>query len=215
MYAIGTTALMLGVCIKTLRRWEEKQKIACVRSLGGHRRFPIQEIKRLINGKSYKQEMNNSHSSSKNTCAIYGRVSSHKQYKRGDLERQVGHLKEHAQKTGLKVNHIYKDVASGLNVRRKNLWKLLRDARKGCFSQVLLTYKDRLTRFGFEYLQNYLAEFNVSVSYLHELDEKSPESEMVEDLVAIIHSFSGKLYRMRRSGKEIMEDASVLQVSAS
>jgi predicted site-specific integrase-resolvase len=59
-----------------------------------------------------------------------------------------------------------------------------------------------LTRFGFEYLKNYLAEFNVSLHHLHELDEKTPESEMVEDLVAIIHSFSGKLYRMRRLGKQ-------------
>ncbi|MBY9005221.1 MAG: IS607 family transposase [Candidatus Lokiarchaeota archaeon] len=198
---------MLGVCIKTLRRWEKKRKITCVRTLGGHRRFPVLEIKRLILKNSYKQEISHPHSSFKNTCVIYERVSSHKQSKRGDLERQVEQLKEHAKKIGLKVNHVYKDVASGLNIRRKNLWKMVRDARKNCFSHVLLTYKDWLTRFGFEYLQNYLAEFNVSVNYLHELDKKSPESEMVDDLVAIIHPFSGKLYRMRCSGKKLMKDA--------
>ena len=61
----------------------------------------------------------------------------------------------------------------------------------------LITYKDRLTRFGYNYLNQYLSEFNVKVAYLNELDEKSPESEMVEDLVAIIHSFSGRLYGLR------------------
>ncbi|MBY9006613.1 MAG: recombinase family protein [Candidatus Lokiarchaeota archaeon] len=92
---------MLGVCIKTLRRWEKKRKITCVRTLGGHRRFPVQEIKRLILKSSYKQEISHPHSSFKSTCAIYGRVSSHKQSKRGDLERQVEQLKEHAKKIGL------------------------------------------------------------------------------------------------------------------
>lgn len=131
------------------------------------------------------------------------------------MERQIDLLKKHARKNNLDVYHVYKDVASGLNAKRKNLWKLLRDARKGCFSQVLLTYKDRLTRFGYAYLQNYLTEFNVSVSYLHELDAKRPESEMVEDLVAIIHSFSGKLYRMRRSEKVSVGDTSVPQTLTS
>jgi len=60
-----------------------------------------------------------------------------------------------------------------------------------------------------------LTEFNVSVSYLHELDAKRPESEMVEDLVAIIHSFSGKLYRMRRSEKVSVGDTSVPQTLTS
>ena len=146
MYSIGITALMLGVCIKTLRRWEKKRKITCVRTLGGHQRFPVQKIKRLILKSSYKQEISHPHSSFKSTCAIYGRVSSHKQSKRGDLERQVEQLKEHAKKISLKVNHVYKDVASGWNTRRKNLWKMVRDARKNCFSHVLLTYKVRLTR---------------------------------------------------------------------
>lgn len=81
------------------------------------------------------------------------------------------------------------------------MWgRLLRDAKKDKFSLVLFTYKDRLTRFGYKYLKQFLSEFNVKVNYLNELDEKSPESEMVEDLVAIIHSFSGKLYGLR-SGK--------------
>ncbi len=215
MYAIGAAALMIGVCIKTLRRWDKKGSIPCVRTLGGHRLFPVQEITHLLKGTSNVTGSTLSRVIHQDACAIYGHVSSHKQYKRGDLERQIDQIKDHALEKGLNVYHVYKDVSSGLNTTRKNLWKMLRDARKGCFSQVLLTYKDRLTRFGYTYLQNYLAEFNVSVSYLNELDAKTPEGEMVEDLVAIIHSFSGKLYRMRLSEKERGNDTSVVEASSS
>ena len=209
MYAIGTAAVLLGVCIKTLRRWDARKRISCVRTPGGHRRFPIQEITRILTTNRKQCHAFTETTEKNQKCAIYGRVSSHKQYKRGDLARQIEQLKDHARKSGMTVYHVYKDVGSGLNARRKNLWKLLRDARKGVFSQVLLTYKDRLTRFGFEYLKNYLAEFNVCLHHLHELDEKTPESEMVEDLVAIIHSFSGKLYRMRRLEKQEVPNSSL------
>jgi putative resolvase len=201
MYAIGTAAILLGVSIKTIRRWDAQEKISCVRTPGGHRRFSVQEITRLMKTGSKEAQPIPEDTEKSQKCAIYGRVSSHKQYKRGDLARQVEQLKEHARRGQLNVYHVYKDVASGLNTSRKSLWKLLRDARKGMFSHVLLTYKDRLTRFGYEYLNNYLAEFNVSLHYLHEQEDRTPESEMVEDLVAIIHSFSGKLYRMRRFKK--------------
>ncbi len=65
------------------------------------------------------------------------------------------------------------------------------------FSLILVNYKDRLTRFGYKYVKKYLSEFGVRIHYLNKLDEKAPESEMVEDLVAIIRSFSGKLYGIR------------------
>lgn len=109
-------------------------------------------------------------------------------------------LRAYARKHHFEVYNAYKDVGSGLNTTRKGLWRLLRDAKKDKFSLVLLTYKDRLARFGYRYLKQYLSEFAIKVKYLNELDEKSPESEMVEDLSAIIHSFSGKLYWLR-SGK--------------
>ncbi len=94
---------------------------------------------------------------------------------------------------------MYKDIASGLNTKRKGLLRVLRDAKKQKFSLILVSYKDRLTRFGYRYLQHYVSEFGVLIKYLKTLEERSPESEMIEDLIAIIHSFSGELYRMRAS----------------
>lgn len=197
MYSIGIAAMLLGVCIKTLRRWDANNTIRCYRTQGGYRRFPVQEIKKLLRHREGRTKTRRRETTSSSKCAIYGRVSSHKQYKRGDLERQLEVLRAHARNNNREIYKVYKDIGSGLNTKRKGLWRLLRDAKKDKFSLVLVTYKDRLTRFGYNYLKQYLSEFNLQVKYLNKLDEKSPESEMVEDLVAIIHSFSGRLYGLR------------------
>ncbi|MBY9008204.1 MAG: recombinase family protein [Candidatus Lokiarchaeota archaeon] len=94
MYSIGITATLLGVCIKTLRRWDKKNLITCFRTLGGHRRFPHQEIERIL--RNHKKEHSQSSIRKMNTCVIYSRVSSHKQQKRGDLERQISLMREYA-----------------------------------------------------------------------------------------------------------------------
>lgn len=203
MYSIGTAAELLGVCVKTLRRWDRKGSITCYRTVGGHRRFPRSELQRILNPETRTRRHDGETKGT--TCAIYARVSSHKQSKRGDLTRQVELLKRHARERDLKVFKIYKDVGSGLNVNRKGLWRLVNDAKKSQFSTVLLNFKDRLTRFGYKYLERYLSEFAVKLDCVNRLDDKTPESELVEDLVAIVHSFSGKLYRMRRSEKERRE----------
>jgi len=200
MYSIGITAALLGVCVKTLRRWDKSKKIACFRTIGGHRRFSIKEINRILNRKE-RDDISGQKELDK-TCAIYCRVSSHKQSKRGALDRQIELLKNYAKLNDFKLIRTYKDVGSGLNTNRKGLWRLFQDSKKSQFSSVLINYKDRLTRFGYKYLEKYLSEFSVKIICINKLDDKAPESELVEDLVAIVHSFSGKLYRMRRTEKK-------------
>ena len=111
-------------------------------------------------------------------------------------------MKSHALKHHYSIHSIYSDVGSGLNTNRKGLWKLITDSRKQQFSTIFINYNDRLTRFGYKYLEKYISEFGVQLISINHLKETTPESELVEDLVAIIHSFSGKMYRMRRSEKK-------------
>ena len=153
MYSIGIAATLLGVCVKTLRRWEIRKKITCFRTLGGHRRFSLQEIMRLLHKHREKEKIPLPLSEQK--CVIYARVSSHKQCKRGDLDRQINVLKRYAHQNHLKLVKTYKDVGSGLNTNRKGLWNLIRDAKNHHFSIVLLNFKDRLTRFGYRSLKFY------------------------------------------------------------
>lgn len=195
MYSIGIVAAVLGVCVKILRRWDKNKKIMCFRTIEGHRRFSVKEINRTLNYKT-RENKSNQKEMDKN-CAIYTRVSSHKQNKRGDLDRQKELLKDYANLNNLKLIKIYKDIGSGLNTNRKGLWHLIQDSKKNQFSTILINFKDRLTRFGYRYREKYLSEFNVKIICVNKLDDKTPESELVEDFVAIVHSFSGKLYRMR------------------
>jgi putative resolvase len=209
MYSIGMAATFLGVCVKTLRRWDVKGKIACYRTIGGHRRCPLNELLRILEEGSHRT--GEEREVTPQACALYGRVSSHKQAKRGDLDRQVEKVSAHAIKQEHVIYKIYKDVGSGLNMNRKGLWKMIQDAKRGRFSTIYINFKDRLTRFGFRYLEAYFSEFNVSIACVNELDDKTPESELVEDLVAIVHSFSGKLYRMRRAEHLVDEKSKVPQ----
>jgi predicted site-specific integrase-resolvase len=200
VYSIGIAAQFLGVCIKTVRRWEKKKMITCSRTLGGHRRFSLVEINRILSNSSESRKTH--HEGHENQCALYGRVSSHKQKARGDLTRQVDQLKAHAARQNYAVHSVYTDVGSGLNTNRKGLWRLMRDCQSGKFSTIFINFKDRLTRFGYKYLEKYVSEFGIRLVSINRLEDTSPESELVEDLVAIIHSFSGKMYRLRRKTPE-------------
>ena len=91
---------------------------------------------------------------------------------------------------------ILKDIGSGLNENRKNYRKLLELAAKGKVSKVIVTYPDRLTRFGFKTLEFFFKQHGAEIIVLNEKD-KTPREELIEDLITIISHFAGKLYGMR------------------
>jgi predicted site-specific integrase-resolvase len=68
---------------------------------------------------------------------------------------------------------------------------------KGKVSEVIITYKDRLTRFGFEYLGDYFSQFGVKIISLNNKTEQSIQQEMIDDLIAIVTSFSGRIHGQR------------------
>lgn len=132
--------------------------------------------------------------------AIYGRVSTHKQAERGDLDNQINTLLAYSATQNPINIKVYKDIGSGLNDSRKNLIQLINDVQADKINRIFITYKDRLTRFGFNYLQEICKFHNTTIIPIsNELIEKSLQEELVEDLIAIIHSFSGKLYGLRKS----------------
>lgn len=118
-------------------------------------------------------------------------------FQKGDLNRQIDFLKEKIAPDFLLVETI-SDVGSGLNDQRKGLLKLMKLAKKQEITDVAVRYKDRLTRFGYGYLEEYFKSHGVT---LHILDDeettKSVQEELADDLMSIITSFSGKLYGLR------------------
>lgn len=187
MYRMAEAARLLDVHPNTIRRWEAAGNLRCEWTPGGkERRIPESEIRRLM-GLAENAD----------AIALYGRVSGHDQ--RDDLERQVeslaaefaGHFAESC---------TFTDIGSGLNPRRKGLWQVFDLARTRQIRAVAITYKERLTRFGFEYLQEFLAAYGVEILVLHPDDDQTPEQELVADMLSLVTSFAGRLYG-RRSHK--------------
>lgn len=126
---------------------------------------------------------------------IYVRVSSYDQ--KPDLERQKQALLEYARSKGYEVVAVLEDVASGLNENRKSLAKLFSMVEGKRIGVVLASFKDRLTRFGFKYLERYFSSHGVRIEIINGEQPKHAYAELVEDLIALVSSFAGKLYGLR------------------
>lgn len=138
--------------------------------------------------------------------AIYARVSTHKQKERGDLERQIDTISRFAIDKNPKKLKIFSDVASGLNDNRKQLNNLLDSVMNNEVDRIFINYKDRLTRFGFNYLMKICIKYNTEIIIVsNDTNNKTLQEELAEDIISVIHSFSGKLYGMRSKVKEAVD----------
>ena len=135
-----------------------------------------------------------------NTAVIYVRVSSLDQ--KSDLERQIEYLKEYCLAKGYNTVDILTDVASGLNEKRRGLKKLFDYVVNGKVNGVVVSYKDRLTRFGFKYLEEFFRSHGVRIEVVFGEEPKDLQQELIEDLIAIVTSFAGRLYEMRSHKKK-------------
>ncbi len=189
LYRTGKVAEMLGVHKVTIIRWIRQGKIKAVR-VGKEFRIPEDEVKRILKGKIT------------NTAVIYARVSSSDQ--KSDLEKQVEYLKEYCSAKGYNVVNVLADVASGLNERRKGLKKLFDYVVNGKIDVVVISYKDRLTRFGFRYLEEFFSSHGVRIEVVFG-EEPGFQQELIEDLIAIVTSFAGRLYGKSHKKKKVME----------
>ncbi|MEM6753798.1 MAG: IS607 family transposase [Cyanobacteria bacterium P01_C01_bin.38] len=176
---------ILGVSEKTLRNWDEQGKIRTIRTPSGHRRYDIESI----TGKENRASI------------IYARVSSHKQ--RDDLNRQADYLQ-----SLYPESEVVKEIGSGLNYNRKKLKAILERVMSGDVEQLVVGHKDRLARFGFELLR-WICTFHDTKLVVCNNTELSPEREMVEDILAIVHVFSCRLYGLRKYKSQIKEDKSL------
>jgi putative resolvase len=196
---IGIAASMMGVCPRTIRRWDAVGKITCIRTPGGHRRISLA----IIEGQQV-HETRLDEETKGSGAAVYCRVSSHEQKAKGDLDRQVATATRHCMKMGLGKPAVLTDVGSGLNATRPGLARLCKQVESGRVRTVVVSFKDRLTRFGFEYLRRYFASHGASIVVARQPATRSMQDELVEDLIAIVTSFSGRVHGMRGThGKRV------------
>lgn len=195
-YTSGDVAKMLGVVPMTVIGYDNKGIMSFERTVTNRRIISKENLISYLDSVGLYLD----DSEGIRYDAIYSRVSTHKQAERGDLDNQINTLLAFSAQHNPVNIKIYKDIGSGLNDGRKDLINLINDVQKDKINRIFITYKDRLTRFGFNYLQEICKYHNTSIIQVSkEIVEKSLQDELVEDLISIIHSFSGKLYGLRKS----------------
>jgi len=172
------------ISYSTLLRWIREGKIRVVTTEGGKYRIPYSEIKKYLERREETR------------AVIYARVSSADQ--KEDLERQINYLTNYATAKGYKVVEVLKDIASGLNTQRKGLLNLFKLVEERSIDVVLITYKNRLTRFGFEYIEEFFSTMGVKIEVIFGEEPKDATQELVEDLIFIITSFAGNGIRSHK-----------------
>ena len=186
-YSSKTVTKILGVTAQTLRNWDKEGKLkpSYIKS-NGYRYYSEDSIL------SYTQERK----TKKNLNVIgYARVSSKKQ--EDDLNRQIDYLKQYISNK-YQTFEIISDIGSGINYNKKGLQKLIEKINRKEVDIIVVLYKDRLLRFGFELIEYFASLNNVKIEVLDKKD-KSEEQELTEDLIQIIKVFSCKLQSKRKS----------------
>jgi len=189
MLTISESAALIGVTPATLRRWDKKGLLIPKRTLGKHRRYSWEQLADFLPD-SVEIEKNNQESQIKSTY-IYARVSSAKQKKDGNLDRQVKRLEKFASENiedNLPVK-VIKEYGSGLNPMRKGLWRLLKQIERGKVARVLIAYKDCLTRFGFPFLEYVCGIYDVPIIEVERGMNTSLEEQLMTDLMAVREPF--------------------------
>ena len=140
---------------------------------------------------------------------IYARVSSTSQ--KTSLDNQIELIKSYMLSKGIQPDEIYSEIASGLNDNRKELNRLLFNIQNNEIKTVYISFKDRLTRFGFNYFKEIFKNNNTEIVILDSNEEtnKDFQQELAEDLISVIHQYSTKLYSNRR--KKIKEIEKIIQ----
>ncbi len=135
----------------------------------------------------------------KRKTVIYARVSTYKQ--KNDLENQIQQLKQWCFMNGYTINVIYSDIASGISFKnRKGFFEMLDEILNYRVDKVVITYKDRLSRVGFDLFKHLFAKFGAEIVVMSDVgDPKLDSEEVFEDIVSLLHCYSMKMYSKRRN----------------
>ena len=195
-YSIGQFAKAIGKTTKTLRNWDKNGKLKPVRVEDTGYRYYSQEQLNHFLGLKLEKQINKK-------IIGYCRVSSHKQ--KDDLERQIENVKTYMYAKGYQFE-IITDIGSGINYNKKGLNQIIDMVTNSEVEKIVVLYKDRLIRFGYELIENLCNKFGTIIEIIDNT-EKTDQQELVEDLVQIVTVFSCRLQgkRANKAKKMIKE----------
>ena len=192
---ISKAAEMLGVTVKTLQRWErEGRLVPAARTKTNRRVYTVEQV-RAFQGMRLLRQVPTRH-------VIYCRVSS--QAQKPDLVNQQGVLEQFCAARGLADIEVISEVGGGLNFTRKKFVALMQAVDRYEVKTLIVAHKDRLVRFGFGWFAQFCADHGCALLVLNQ-ETLSPEQEMVQDLMTIVHCFSSRLSGLRNYRKTLTE----------
>lgn len=223
LMSIGEAARRFGVHENTLRLACNQEKLRCYRiGQTGHRRLAESDVLRWLGVES--PELDCSIATKK--VVIYARVSSHAQSKNfskgsedNDLARQIERLSKVAKKDYRESKPlIYSDTGSGLSFTRKSFCKMIDAMLAGKLdgSVLLVAYKDRLARFGYEVVERIAKHHSITIKYVEVEETESEQKELSDDLISIITVFSARTYGLRaaKTCREELSSETVMKASS-
>lgn len=194
-YTIGQFSKEVGKSIQTLRLWDSENKLKPHHvSDGGHRYYSEQQINQVLKYPVIERNKK---------IVGYCRVSSNKQ--KDDLERQVENVKIYMIAKGYSFD-VITDIGSGINYNKKGLNQIIDMITNAEVDKIVILYKDRLLRFGFEMIENLCRKYGTTIEIIDN-SEKTGEQELVEDMIQIVTDFSYRLQGKRTSkAKKMIND---------
>ena len=175
-----------GYHTKTLGRWARDGKIDFIISPGGHYRYSVEGLEQLTTSDDTRE------------IVLYARVSTNTQ--KDDLKTQAEYISKSYPQA-----KVVQEMGSGMNLKRKKFLELMERVQKRELKLIVIAHKDRLARFGFDFIEWYCNINNCSIEVLDK-SFKTPHAELMEDFAAILHCFSSKLYFLRRYKTDIEQD---------
>jgi putative resolvase len=193
---------ILGVHVQTLYNWEKSGKLETIRTAGGHRLYNVEKYLKLYGSKNdnYEKSLTVPATSTSTTNdklnICYVRVSTLSQ--KDDLERQTKYMTDR-----YPTYMVIKDIGSGMNFNRRGFRTIIKYAIEGKINKVVVAYKDRFTRFGFEFIEDLIKDYSNGQIIIEDEKEtkKQPKEELVEDVLQILNVYTAKMNGLRKYKK--------------
>lgn len=180
---------LIGRTTQTLQRWDRLGILKAHRTPTNRRYYTHDQYLQVIGQKAKEQKI-----------VAYCRVSSVGQ--KADLDSQKMAVEQFCITAGKPVGLRLQDIGSGLHYTRKNFVLLMEMVERGEVSEIVIAHKDRLVRFGYEWFEKFCRDHGATLTVMN-AETLSPEKEMTQDLLSIIHCFSSRLYGLRKYKKQI------------
>ena len=194
LYRIGEFAERIGRSASTVRRWEAEGRLVAKRTPSGQRYFDDSDVRKVLRP-GFTEDARRT--------VVYCRVSSPGQ--KSDLASQVAAMEQFCLARGLAVDEWVSEIGGGMNLRRTKFVALMDAVDRGDVGTIVVAHRDRLARFGFDFLEHVANRDGCDIIVANQ-ESLSPRQELVEDLLAIVDTFSCRVHGLRRYEKALKDE---------